>query len=266
MSLAAAGLRLRYGPREAVAGVDLTVEHGEIIALLGANGSGKSTLLRGLARQLRPSAGVVELDGKALAAWPTMQFARRVGLLSQAHEGAGDLTVAQLVAMGRHPHQGFLSMPSTADRVAIERALDETGLLPFATRRVGELSGGERQQVWFALALAQSPDYLLLDEPTTYLDLANQLRTLELVARLNRERGLTVVMALHDLGQAARYAQRLVLLRGGRVIADGPPNEVLTPATVQAAFGVEVEILRSPGGVPVVAPLRAMPSPAPAAG
>jgi iron complex transport system ATP-binding protein len=259
VTLAARGVRLGYGGREAVRGVDLVLEPGELVALIGPNGSGKSTLLRGLARLLRPRGGVVELDGRALAAWSPSEFARRVALLSQAHEPAESLTVRELVALGRHPHQGFLSLPSASDHAAIETALAQTDLMDFAERCVSELSGGEAQRAWFALALAQQPRILLLDEPTTFLDLTHQLAVLELVHRLNAESGLTVVMALHDLGQAARYCGRLVLLRAGRVLADGPPAAVLTVEMVRAAYGVEVEILTSSTGAPVVVPLAATP-------
>jgi len=255
MSLAARALTLDYGARRVLHGMDITLRAGEIVALVGPNGSGKSTFLRALARLLRPSGGVVELDGRALAAWSPVRFARRVALLSQAHEPVEQLSVRGLVALGRHPHQGFLSLPSAADRTAIETALEQTALLPLAERRITELSGGEQQRAWFALALAQEPAVLLLDEPTAHLDLAHQFTVLELVVRLNQLRGLSVVMALHDLGQAARYAERIVILKEGTMLAEGSAAEVLTPASVRAAFGVEVEILRASTGVLVVAPL-----------
>lgn len=266
MSLAARGLTIAYGRREAVRGVDLVLEPGAIVALLGPNGSGKSTLLRGLARLLRPRGGAVTLDGKALAQWPPARFARRVALLAQSNETAEQMSVRELVAFGRHPHQGFLSLPSVADRAAVDQALRQTRLAEFAERRVSELSGGERQRAWFALALAQEPEVLLLDEPTAYLDLAHQFALLELVRRLNAEQGLTVVMALHDLGQAARYADRLVLLKEGRIIAEGSAEAVLTPAMVRAAYDVDVEILRSAAGDPVIVPLSVAREQAPVAG
>jgi iron complex transport system ATP-binding protein len=257
VSLEARGLRLSYGRREVVGGVNLVVRPGEIVALLGSNGSGKSTLLRGLGRLLRPVGGVVELDGRAIASWPPDRFARRVALLAQTHESVGEMTVRDLVALGRHPHQGFLSLPTAGDAMAIENALTLTGLTQIAERRVGELSGGETQRAWIALALAQNPEIMLLDEPTTFLDLAHQLSVLELIQQLNRVRGLTIVMALHDLSQAARYADRLVLLKDGSVIAEGPVETVLNPDLIQATYGVEVEIVTSDGGIPVIIPLRA---------
>jgi iron complex transport system ATP-binding protein len=256
MSLAARSLRLAYGRREVVRGVDFELRPGELVALLGPNGSGKSTFLRGLGRLLRPSGGVVELDGRALASWSPAQFARRVALLAQSHEPATELSVRELVALGRHPHQGFLSLAGARDQAAIDRALWQTGLVALADRPVGELSGGEAQRAWFALALAQEPAVVLLDEPTAYLDLRHQLAVLELIRRLNEERGLAVIMALHDVGQAARYASRLVLFKDGAVFADGPAEIVLTPELIGRVFGVDVEILHGANGMPVVVPLR----------
>lgn len=256
MSLVARDLRLGYGRRDVVHGIDFVLQAGEFVALLGPNGSGKSTFLRGLAKLLRPSGGVVELDGRSLASWPPDRFARRVALLAQSHEPIGELSVRDLVAFGRHPHQGFLSLPTPHDTAAIETALELTGLTSYAERKVRELSGGEVQRAWFALALAQEPEILLLDEPTAYLDLAHQLGVLELVRRLNAERGLTVVAALHDLGQAARYASRLLMLRDGIVIAEGPPESVLRPETIRDVYGVEVEILHGATGIPAVVPVR----------
>jgi iron complex transport system ATP-binding protein len=209
---------------------------------------------------LRPSGGVVEMDGQSLAAWRPDRFARRVALLAQSHEPSGELRVRDLVAFGRHPHQGFLSLPTSHDTDAVESALELTGLTPFADRKVRELSGGEAQRAWFALALAQEPDILLLDEPTAYLDLARQLAVLELVRRLNVERGLTVVAAMHDLGQAARYAGRLLMLCNGVAIADGPPESVLRPEIIREVYGVEVELLFGESGIPAVVPVRAVQS------
>lgn len=260
MSLVTRDLRLAYGRREVVAGIDFVLRAGEVVALLGPNGSGKSTFLRGLARLLRPSGGVVELDGRDLASWPPDRFARRVALLAQAHEPIGEMNVRELVALGRHPHQGFLSLSSSRDVAAIEGALELTGLAAYAERKVRELSGGEAQRAWFALALAQEPEVLLLDEPTAHLDLGHQLNVLELVRGLNADRGLTVVMALHDLGQAARYAGRLLMLRDGALVAEGPPETVLRVEVIREVYGVEVEILYGATGIPAVVPVRAIPT------
>jgi iron complex transport system ATP-binding protein len=199
---------------------------------------------------------VVLLDGRRLAQWPPRELARRLAVLPQSPQSPGDLTVEQLVALGRHPHQAFLGIASAADRAAVREALAWTDLIDLAARPLAALSGGERQRAWIALTLAQEPRLLLLDEPTTFLDLAHGLAVLELVRRLNRERRLTVVMALHDLSQAARFADRLLLLRSGRLVAEGPPAEVLTPATIAAVFGVEAEIITTTEGLPVVVPLR----------
>jgi iron complex transport system ATP-binding protein len=258
VSLVARDLHLGYSRRSVVKGIDFTLNPGEFVALLGPNGSGKSTFLRGLAKLLRPSRGVVELDGRSLATWPPDRFARRVAMLAQSHEPIGELTVRDLVAFGRHPHQGFLSLPTAHDAGAIDSALELTDLTRFADRKVRELSGGEAQRAWFALALAQEPEVLLLDEPTAYLDLAHQLSVLELVRQLNAERGLTVVAALHDLGQAARYAGRLLLLCDGVAIAEGPPMSVLRPEIIRDVFGVEVELLFGASGIPAVVPVRAI--------
>jgi iron complex transport system ATP-binding protein len=257
LKLEARGLRLAYGRRVAVDDVDLVIGPGECVALLGPNGSGKSTLLRGLARLLRPSGGAVLLDGRALTRWPPRALARRLAVLPQDPRSAADLTVEQLVTLGRHPHQSFLGLPSAADRGAVERALAETGMDSFADRRLSALSGGERQRAWIAMTLAQEPRVLLLDEPTTFLDLAQGLRVLDLVQRLNREQGITVVMALHDLSQAARYAGRVVLLSRGRIAGDGPPAVALTPDAIARVYGVDVEIVTTPSGRPVVVPVRA---------
>jgi iron complex transport system ATP-binding protein len=253
--LEARGLHLAYGRRPAIVGVDLTIAPGECVALAGPNGSGKSTLLRGLARLMRPAGGTVLLDGKTLAQWPPRALARRLAVLPQSPQSPDDLTVEQLVSLGRHPHQRLLGLPTAADHQAVATALAQTDLTHLAGRPVSALSGGERQRAWIALTLAQEPQLLLLDEPTAYLDLGHALAVLELVRRLNREQGLTVVMALHDLSQAARFADRVILLRAGHIVADGPPTAVITPATIARVFGVEAEVVNA-GGQPVVVPLR----------
>jgi iron complex transport system ATP-binding protein len=229
-------------------GLTLEVRDGEVVALVGPNGSGKSTLLRVLARVLSPRRGVVYLEGKSMREWPTREVARKLALLPQGPTLAADLTVEELVRMGRSPYQGLLGLPTTEDDDAVRRAIDETGIGEMARRRVSELSGGERQRVWVAMALAQEPQVLLLDEPTTFLDLKHQLEVLDLLRYLNKERGLTVVMVLHDLNQAARYCARVVVLREGAVYADGTPAEVLTPATLHEVFGVKARVMEAPEG------------------
>jgi iron complex transport system ATP-binding protein len=233
-------------------GLDLTIARGEVVALVGPNGSGKSTLLRALGRILKPKGGAVMLEGRSLAALPTREVAQKLALLPQGPTLSNDLTVQELVWMGRSPHQGWLGLPNAGDKDAVGWAARETSVTPLLQRNVSDLSGGERQRVWLAMALAQQPHLLLLDEPTTFLDLSHQLELLELVRYLNAEHGLTVVMVLHDLNQAARYAHRVVVLHEGAVYREGAPSEVLTPETLRAVFGIEGEILEGPAGVGMV--------------
>ncbi|HWC30818.1 MAG TPA: ABC transporter ATP-binding protein [Dehalococcoidia bacterium] len=233
-------------------GVTLEVRAGEIVALVGPNGSGKSTMLRALARVLAPRRGVVYLEGKSMREWPTREVARKLALLPQGPTLAADLTVEELVTLGRSPHQGLLGLPTREDSDAVQRAIEETDIGSMARRRVSELSGGERQRVWVAMALAQEPQILLLDEPTTFLDLNHQLEVLDLIRRLNQEHGLTVIMVLHDLNQAARYSGRIVVLREGQLYADGSPAEVLTPATLRDVFGVRGRVMEAPDGAGLI--------------
>jgi iron complex transport system ATP-binding protein len=232
--------------------VTLEVRAGEIVALVGPNGSGKSTMLRALARVLAPRRGVVYLEGKSMREWPTREVARKLALLPQGPTLAADLTVEELVTLGRSPHQGLLGLPTREDSDAVQRAIEETDIGSMARRRVSELSGGERQRVWVAMALAQEPQILLLDEPTTFLDLNHQLEVLDLIRRLNQEHGLTVIMVLHDLNQAARYSGRIVVLREGQLYADGSPAEVLTPATLRDVFGVRGRVMEAPDGAGLI--------------
>jgi iron complex transport system ATP-binding protein len=255
--LYAEDLSAGYPASEAIVlhGLTLEVREREVVALVGPNGSGKSTLLRALARVLTPRAGVVYLEGKSMREWPTREVAQKLALLPQGPALAADLTVEELVRLGRSPYQGLLGLPTRRDEDAVHRAIAETGLEPMARRRVSELSGGERQRVWVAMALAQEPQVLLLDEPTTFLDLNHQLEVLDLLRFLNQEHNLTVVMVLHDLNQAARYCGRVVVLREGEVYADGLPAEVLTPQTLRDVFGVEARVMQSPEGALIVVPL-----------
>src|SRR4051812_42631287 len=238
-------------------GLNLSVAEGEVVALVGPNGSGKSTLLRALGRILKPRGGAVLLEGRSLASLPTREVAQKLALLPQGPTLSNDLSVQELVWMGRSPHQGWLGLPNAGDKEAVEWAAKETSIEALLQRNVSSLSGGERQRVWLAMALAQQPRLLLLDEPTTFLDLSHQLELLELVRYLNAEHGLTVVMVLHDLNQAARYAQRVVVLHEGAVYAQGTPQAVLTPQTLGVVFGIEGEIIEGPPGVGmVIVPVR----------
>jgi ABC-type cobalamin/Fe3+-siderophores transport system ATPase subunit len=238
-----------YDGRVILRALDLKVERGEIVTLVGPNGSGKSTVLRTLGRVLKPRAGSVLLDGKAISSLSTREVAQQMALLPQGPSLANDLTVQELVWMGRSPHQGILGLATKRDHEAVDWAVAETGVGDLLTRGMSTLSGGERQRAWIAMALAQKPDVLLLDEPTTFLDLNHELEVLDLVRYLNREHGITVVMVLHDLNQAARYATRVVVLNEGRVYAAGAPADVLTAATLRDVFGVEGQVMKGPDGV-----------------
>jgi iron complex transport system ATP-binding protein len=232
--------------------LSLSIADRDVVALVGPNGSGKSTLLRALGRVLRPKGGTVYLDGKSMREWPTREVARRLALLPQGPTLANDLTVEELVRLGRSPHQGILGLPTREDEDAVRWAIAETGISGMAGRRMSALSGGERQRVWVAMALAQEPQVLLLDEPTTFLDLNHQLEVLDLIRYLNREHGITVVMVLHDLNQACRYARRVVMLSRGQVYADGPPSEIVSPETLREVFGVEARVMPGPDGIELI--------------
>lgn len=255
-SLVARGVHLAYDQRRVVHGVDLAVPTGQVTVIVGANGCGKSTLLRGLGRILRPVEGSVELDGRDLQKTRPREVAAVLGLLPQQPVAPEGITVADLVGRGRHPHQGAFRRWSAGDADAVARALALTDTQDLAARRVEELSGGQRQRVWVAMMLAQDPRILLLDEPTTYLDIAHQVDLLDLLAELNEQRGTTVVMVLHDLNLAARYAHHLVVMAEGRVLREGAPAEVLDAACVQEAFGLEARVIEDPvAGCPLVVPL-----------
>jgi iron complex transport system ATP-binding protein len=229
---------------------------GRITTIVGANACGKSTLLRGLARLLAPAAGRVLLDGQPISALPSKQVARTLGLLPQSPTAPEGIAVADLVGRGRYPHQGWFRSWSADDERAVTAALEATGSLELAGRRVDELSGGQRQRVWIAMALAQDTDVLLLDEPTTYLDVTHQVEVLDLLVDLNRSRGTTVVTVLHDLNLAARYSDHLVALKHGRVVAAGAPAEVVTEAVVQDVFGLRCRVVPDPvAGTPLVVPV-----------
>ncbi len=261
--LAAEDLRLAYDDRVVVDGLDLALTDGSFTAIVGPNGCGKSTLLRALGRLLRPAAGRVLLDGRAIAKTPTREVARVLGLLPQTPVAPAGLTVADLVARGRHPHQSWLRQWSREDEAVVAEALRWTDMADLGDRPVDELSGGQRQRAWISMALAQETDLLLLDEPTTYLDLSHQIDVLELVARLHAERGRTVVVVLHDLNLAARYAQRLVAMRDGVLVASGTPHEVLTEQLLADVFDLEARVVPDPvAGTPMVVPVRRLHRPA----
>jgi iron complex transport system ATP-binding protein len=254
--LRAEAVRLAYGDRVVVDGLDLDVFGGTITAVIGPNGCGKSTLLRALGRLMKTRGGHVLLDGKRIDRMSTRQVATVLGVLPQAPVAPEGLSVADLVARGRHPHQAWYRQWSSDDETAVAEALRWTGMFDLADRPVDELSGGQRQRAWISMALAQGTDLLLLDEPTTFLDLAHQVDVLDLVERLHAETGRTVVMVLHDLNLAARYAQRLVAMKDGAIAAQGDPADVLTEDLLAEVFGLEARVVADPvAGTPMVVPI-----------
>ena len=253
--LSADAVTLAYGDRTVVERLSLDIAPGRITAIVGANGCGKSTLLRALARLISPKEGQIVLDGAALASRPSKEIARVVGLLPQSPVAPEGIAVADLVGRGRHPHQKLLARWSAHDYQAVADALDATDIADLADRSVDELSGGQRQRVWIAMALAQETDILLLDEPTTFLDVAHQIEVLDLLTDLNHDRGTTIVMVLHDLNLAARYADELVAVVDGRVVAIGEPADIVTSDLVREVFGLESTVIADPlTGKPLVLP------------
>ncbi|MFE3099309.1 ABC transporter ATP-binding protein [Nocardia tengchongensis] len=256
MTLAAENITLGYGERVIVDGLSLTIEPGLVTTVIGPNGCGKSTLLRSLGRLLHPKAGRVLLDGKAIATMKTKDIARVVGMLPQTPVAPEGLTVADLVARGRHPHQSWLRQWSADDETEVLAALTQTGIADLAGRTLDELSGGQRQRAWISMALAQGTDILLLDEPTTYLDLTHALEVLDLVDRLHDDLGRTVVMVLHDLNLAIRYSDRLIVMRAGRIVAQGAPADIISAELLQEVFGLRAQVLEDPvSGRPMIVPI-----------
>lgn len=253
--LEAHGLRAGYGAVTIVDGVDLALPPGKISVIVGANASGKSTLLKTLARLITPQAGSVVLDGAAIGEVPTKQLARTLGLLPQMPVAPEGIAVADLVSRGRHPHQKLFRSWTADDDRAVAEALAATGVSDLADRAMDELSGGQRQRVWIAMALAQETDILLLDEPTTFLDVAHQVEVLDLLTDLNRRRGTTIVMVLHDINLAARYADHLFALKAGRLVAHGTPDDVVTAELMRDVFDLDSVVIPDPvSGSPIVLP------------
>ncbi|GLR51014.1 ABC transporter ATP-binding protein [Shinella yambaruensis] len=255
-TLLANGLSAGYGETLILDGLDLAVPPGRITVIVGANACGKSTLLRTLSRLLPARKGQVLLDGKSIHRIPSRDLARTLGLLPQSPIAPEGITVADLVSRGRHPHQGVFSRWTREDDEAVAAALAATKTDDLSERPIDELSGGQRQRVWIAMALAQQTDLLLLDEPTTFLDISHQIEVLDLLTDLNQTRGTTIVMVLHDLNLAARYADHLVAMTKGRLHVAGPPEAVLTEDHVRQVFGLESRIITDPtSGRPTMLPI-----------
>lgn len=254
-SITAEGITLGYRGHPVIEGLDIELPPGRVTAIVGPNACGKSTLLRGLARLHPLTAGRVRIDGQDIGSLSRRELARVVGVLPQSSVAPDGVRVAELVGRGRFPHQGWFGRYTSQDDQVVLRSLEATGVADLAERRLEELSGGQRQRVWIAMVLAQETDAVLLDEPTTYLDVTHQLELLDLLSDLNAERGTTVVMVLHELNYAARYADHMVVMSGGRVAAEGAPGDVLTAESVRSAFGLDAEVIPDPvTGGPLVVP------------
>jgi iron complex transport system ATP-binding protein len=248
---------LGYDDRRVVQGLSLRIATGRITTIVGPNGCGKSTLLRGIARILKPGAGRVLVDGADIHRMATRDVAQKIGLLPQSPTAPEGLTIEDLVGRGRYPHQTMFQRWSHADQAAVDHALTATALQELRRRPVDELSGGQRQRAWIALALAQETPIVLLDEPTTYLDLAHQVDVLDLLADLNERDGRTIVMVLHDVNQAARYSHEIVAMKAGVVVASGPPGAIVSREFLRDVFGLEAQVISDPvDGTPACLPVH----------
>lgn len=248
-------LSLAYVDQLIVEELNLKIPEGKITALVGANGSGKSTILKAMARILQPKDGTVYLDGKAIHKQSTKKVAQQLAILPQNPEAPSGLTVTELVSYGRFPHQKGFNTVKEEDRRMINWAITVTGMSDFAERAVDNLSGGQRQRAWIAMALAQGTSILLLDEPTTFLDMAHQLEVLKLLKKLNEEEARTIIMVVHDLNHASRFADHVVAIKKGKVIEEGAPDEVMTHEVLAKVFGIEADIISDPRtGVPICVP------------
>lgn len=255
--LSGRGLTIGYDGRTVSEHLDVRIPPGSFTAIIGPNACGKSTLLRALSRLLKPAAGEVFLQGKDITSYPTREVARQLALLPQTSTAPDGITVADLVARGRFPHQSLLRQWSEADQQAVDAALAATGVQDLADRTVGELSGGQRQRVWLALVLAQDTPVLLLDEPTTFLDIAHQLEVLRLCRGLHRTGNYTLVTVLHELGMAFRFADHVIAMKDGRIVAQGSPAEIATPELMKEIYGIEALVIPDPAtGGPLVVPLE----------
>lgn len=253
--LRATNLTLGYADTDIVTDLDVQIPDGRITVIVGANACGKSTLLRGLARLLSPRGGQVMLDGVSVQDMKSIDVARVLGLLPQSPVAPDGISVGDLVGRGRYPHQGWFRRWSDEDDRAVAAALAATGTADLEDRTIAELSGGQRQRVWIAMALAQDTDLLLLDEPTTFLDINHQVELLDLLTDLNRASGKTIVMVLHDLNLACRYADHIIAMKKGSIVAEGAPREVITADVVTEVFGLACEVVPDPvSGTPMIVP------------
>jgi len=253
--LVAKQLSIGYGKQTIVTGLNLEIPDGKVTALIGANGSGKSTILKAMARIMKPSGGETLLDGKSIARMPTKEVAKRLAILPQSPVSPEGLTVRELVSYGRFPHQRGFGSLNGQDRKMIEWAIEVTGLGDLADRPVDQMSGGQRQRAWIAMALAQDTDILFLDEPTTFLDMAHQLEVLMLLRRLNEEEGKEIVMVVHDLNHASLFSDYIVAIKDGAAVCAGSPREVITRRMMREVFGIEADILEDRRtGAPLILP------------
>lgn len=246
MKLEARNISFSYGDIPVFEGLDLTLMQGKITALVGANGSGKSTILKNLARILKPSHGAVLIDGEALQTYPAKAIARKMAVLPQNPVAPDGLRVRELVSYGRHPWQSGFGMLNDHDKQKIEEALELTDLVDLAERPIGSLSGGQRQRVWIAMALAQDGEIILLDEPTTFLDMTHQLDVMQILARLNEAHGKTIIMVLHDLNQAARYAHHMIAIKQGKIVRQGDANDIMSVPVLAEVFGILADFFDDP--------------------
>ena len=249
------GLSLTYSDRPIVNNLEIYIPDGKITALVGANGSGKSTILKAMARIMKPQNGSVFLDGKSIHSQSTKEIAKQLAILPQTPTAPDGLTVGELVSYGRFPHQRGFGTLSTKDKEVIRQSIELTSMQDFYDRPVDQLSGGQRQRAWIAMALAQETDILFLDEPTTYLDMAHQLEVLKLLVKLNADENRTIVMVVHDLNHATRYAQHMIAIKDGMVVSEGSPTEVMNKDVLRQVFGIEADIIADPrSGVPLCLP------------
>lgn len=249
-------LTLGYDKKIVAENLTVAIPDGELTVIIGPNACGKSTLLRTLSRLVSPLKGQVLLDGNAIAHYATKEVARRLGLLPQSSNAPAGISVSELVARGRYPHQPLFGRCRQEDEMAVQQAMQATGVADLAQQQVDTLSGGQRQRVWIAMVLAQQTPLLLLDEPTTWLDIAHQIELLELMQDLNQQHGRTLVVVLHDLNQACRYASHLIAMRDGKIIAEGKPAAIVTPELIEAIYGLRCIIINDPvAGTPMIVPL-----------